>query len=206
MKLILAPHADDESLGCGGLLARYAADCAVAVLSDKDDGRMEEFLKAKEILGYSDHYVTSFATGTLAANQRALVGWLDTLIRDIQPTEMYIPSPDAHPDHSSAYSAGIQASRKSYTAKGAWFVPTVMLYSVPSYSAELYTIPYRFTRYVTLSERDLDLKLQAITAYGSQNDGMFDPGVLAVEHAKFIGAQANLPAAECYAVVREIVR
>lgn len=206
MKLILAPHADDESLGCGGLLARFADDTSVAVLSDKDDGRMEEFLKAKEILGYREHYTTSFATGTLAANQRALVGWLDTLIRDIRPTELYIPSPDAHPDHAASYSAGIQAARKSYTAKGAWYVPTVMLYSVPSYSAALYTIPYQFTRYVALSEAHLDLKLAAISAYGSQNDGMFDPGMLAVEHARFVGAQANLPAAECYAVVREIVQ
>ena len=203
MKLILAPHADDEALGCGGLLARFADDAAVAVLSDKDDGRMEEFLKAKENLGYRDHYTTGFTTGTLAARQRELVGWLDTLIRDLRPTEMYIPSPDAHPDHATSYAAGIQAARKSYTTKG-WFVPTVMLYSVPSYSAELYSIPYAFTRYVTLSEGHLDLKLAAIQAYESQNDGMFDPGILAVDHARFVGAQANLPAAELYAVIREI--
>lgn len=32
--LIIAPHADDESLGCGGLLLKYGKQCDVVVLTD----------------------------------------------------------------------------------------------------------------------------------------------------------------------------
>jgi LmbE family N-acetylglucosaminyl deacetylase len=32
--LILAPHADDESIGCGGLLLKYASQCDVIFLTD----------------------------------------------------------------------------------------------------------------------------------------------------------------------------
>lgn len=32
--LIIAPHADDESLGCGGLLLKYGKQCTVVVLTD----------------------------------------------------------------------------------------------------------------------------------------------------------------------------
>ena len=31
---ILAPHADDESIGCGGLLALYGKQCDVVLLTD----------------------------------------------------------------------------------------------------------------------------------------------------------------------------
>jgi len=36
--LILAPHADDESIGCGGLLLKYASQCEVLCLTDGRNG------------------------------------------------------------------------------------------------------------------------------------------------------------------------
>jgi N-acetylglucosamine malate deacetylase 1 len=30
-RLVLAPHCDDETLGCGGLLAKYPDECGVVV-------------------------------------------------------------------------------------------------------------------------------------------------------------------------------
>lgn len=32
--LVIAPHADDESIGCGGLLLKYPDNCDVVVLTD----------------------------------------------------------------------------------------------------------------------------------------------------------------------------
>ena len=36
--LVIAPHADDESIGCGGLLLKYPDNCDVVVLTDGGKG------------------------------------------------------------------------------------------------------------------------------------------------------------------------
>lgn len=202
MKLIIAPHADDETLGCGGIIARDPGDVFVSVLSDKDDGRMDEFHAARKILGYTSWDKANFSTGTLAANARLLVGYLDGLVRDLKPTAIYLPHPGAHQDHIAAYECGVRAARKSYT-DNSHFVNSVFLYDVPSYTADLYVVPYRWSRFVSLSEAQLKAKTDAIRAYASQSSGSFDPAELAEKHAQYIGAQVKQPAVEQFAVVRE---
>jgi N-acetylglucosamine malate deacetylase 1 len=202
MKLIIAPHADDEVLGCGGLLAKFHA--TVVICSDKSDGRMDEFAAARGILGGFDTYGPMFKAGELTANARGLVTWLDGLVRNLKPTELYLPTPGMHQDHIAVYEAGMRAARKSYTSD-AWFVPNVYLYEVPSYGTDLYNIPYTWNKYLKLDEQQMSLKEEAIRAYGSQSNGTFDPAKLARDHAEFIGAQVNVKFAERYAVVREVL-
>ena len=40
--LVVAPHPDDETLGCGGLLALYGTQCDVLVMTDGRYGRSPE--------------------------------------------------------------------------------------------------------------------------------------------------------------------
>ena len=47
--LVVAPHPDDESIGCGGLLAKYGAQCEVWVLTDGRYGGKEDEETVKEI-------------------------------------------------------------------------------------------------------------------------------------------------------------
>jgi len=203
-RLIVAPHADDEALGCGGLIAKYPDECSVVVLSDKDDGRLDEFFRAQKTLGYKSTTICPFKTGELAARSREVTTMLDSVISDLRPDVLYIPTPGAHQDHIAAYEAGIRAARLSYT-DSAWFVPTVLLYEVPSYATDLYTIPYPWSRYEFLTEEQMDLKVAAINEYGSQTNGAFSPGDMARAHATYIGAKCGNGYAEQYAVVREIV-
>lgn len=64
--LILAPHADDESIGCGGFLLKYSRNCSVIVLTDgskcgyknKDEIikiRQYEFKSAMEFIGVKNY-------------------------------------------------------------------------------------------------------------------------------------------------------
>lgn len=205
-RLIIAPHADDESLGCGGLIAKYPEQCTVVVLSDKGDGRLEEFQRARKVLGYEEFIVAPFRTGELTDKGREVTSFLDTVVREIKPCHMYLPTPGAHQDHIGTYAAGLRASRLSYT-DSSWFVPAVFLYDVPSYTTELFTIPYPWTRFEFLTEGQMALKVAAITEYASQaGSDAFSPAEMARGHAKFIGARIGDGYAEQYAVVREVVR
>lgn len=202
-RLIIAPHADDETLGCGGTIAKHPDEFTVAVLSDKGDGRMDEHERARKALGYATTILAPFTTGTLTDQSRAVTTWLDALVREHRPDIMYLPTPDAHQDHSAAYESGIRAARLSYTGR-AWHVPTVLLYSVPSYTTDLYTIPYPFTRYEALTEEHLEAKIAAIGEYRSQTLGDFDPAEMARGHARYVGARCGTLYAEHFAVVRDI--
>lgn len=203
MKLIIAPHADDETLGCGGLITKDPEGVTVAVLSDKGDGRMDEYEAARSILGHHYTHGPQFKTGTLTENARELVGALDMLVRQVKPMALYLPTPGVHQDHIAAYEAGIRASRLSYT-DDTWFVPNVYLYDVPGYSLNLYSIPYQWNHFVPLTEEQMQRKMKAINAYQSQTVGGFDPSLLAEEQANLIGRRVNMRYAEQYAVVREV--
>ena len=39
--LVVAPHPDDESLGCGGLMSKYGKQCDVLLLTDGRRGKSE---------------------------------------------------------------------------------------------------------------------------------------------------------------------
>ena len=65
--LILAPHPDDESIGCGGFLIKYAVQCDIIILTDGSLGniqyspeeniavRTKELKKAMEYLGVNSY-------------------------------------------------------------------------------------------------------------------------------------------------------
>ena len=66
--LILAPHADDESIGCGGLLLKYAKQCEIICVTNCKTGnpsvdpeeaiieRYNEFKEAMNFLGAKYHF------------------------------------------------------------------------------------------------------------------------------------------------------
>ena len=46
LRLVLAPHMDDESMGCGGLLAKYPEDSCVVTMTDSGVRRSAEHDRA----------------------------------------------------------------------------------------------------------------------------------------------------------------
>jgi LmbE family N-acetylglucosaminyl deacetylase len=126
--IIFAPHQDDETLGCGALIARkrneglpvhviFITDGSAShtghPLVSRDEVsriRRREALAALAILGVEScaiHFLDE-SDGTLnklsAARQAALVTRLAGLITEIGPGEIFLPcSPDGSSEHDAAF-------------------------------------------------------------------------------------------------------
>ena len=109
--LVFAPHPDDETLGCGGTLARLALHCPVKVVLVTDGSgagglpagaaqmRHAEFVRALAILGVTDSAQLNQPDGNFQGSPELALKVL-TLIEDFQPDWVFLPSPlDYHRDH-----------------------------------------------------------------------------------------------------------
>jgi LmbE family N-acetylglucosaminyl deacetylase len=118
--LIIAPHPDDEALGCGGSIVKHVrAKSRVKVVfltnGDKGDFKAEfghEYVdirrrsaqKAMEILGVEDYEFWGYGDRELSAAAGKVEEKLRHTVRDFSPSVIYAPSPfEAHPDHKTAF-------------------------------------------------------------------------------------------------------
>jgi LmbE family N-acetylglucosaminyl deacetylase len=117
--LVLAPHPDDETLGCGATIIRKLATGASVRVVIATDGRHsprpnklsidafaeireEEARRACAILGLSAEDITflRLEDGRLADHRRSLRNRLLDLLETINPAEVFVSSIiDNHPDH-----------------------------------------------------------------------------------------------------------
>jgi N-acetylglucosamine malate deacetylase 1 len=116
--LCIAPHPDDESIGCGGALALHAdkRDAVTIVfltsgeLGLKDRPKEEawrtresEAAAAAKILGISQLRFLRLPDWTLGEHVDAAADQLASLIQAIRPDLVYLPHPEEwHPDHKAA--------------------------------------------------------------------------------------------------------
>jgi LmbE family N-acetylglucosaminyl deacetylase len=202
-RLIVAPHCDDEALGCGGLIAKHPQECHVVVLAEPDEVRRKEFDEAQGILGYSMATFLNLPDGYVGADMSGLVGQLDRLVAEIRPDEMYLPFPSLHQDHIAAYEAGMRAARLSMSA-GHHFTPSVLCYDVAAYDVGLYPTELRWNTFEALSEAHIDAKVAAVDSYASQQVLTPHPANNIKHEAETIGAARQVHWAEQFALVRGV--
>ena len=118
--LIIAPHALDEVLGCGGVAAlATATGRRVDVLvvfgdgQDHDARRRESAQAAANILGYGTPRYLGLPENrgdTLPLSE--LVAPIEAALRECAPHEVYVPFGNSlHGDHKKTYQAAITAGR-----------------------------------------------------------------------------------------------
>ncbi len=202
-RVVVAPHMDDESLGCGGLLAKYADECQVVVLADSGPVRRAEHEKALAILGVASSTCLGFADGRLANDSVAVVTALDRFLCEAQPDEVYLPFPSLHQDHIATYEAGMRASRVSMT-EGHWFPRGVYIYDIAAYDVNLYPTDLRWNVFESLTEDHIDRKAAACQAYESELPSGIHPIKSVKEIAGAIGNMRLVPFAEQFALVRDV--
>lgn len=57
--LIVAPHQDDETIGCGGLLALYGKQCDILLLTDGCLGNIEEYKDEQKLVNIRNNELDS---------------------------------------------------------------------------------------------------------------------------------------------------
>ncbi len=121
--VILAPHPDDETLGCGGLIARRVSEGRRVVVVVITDGRAllrrfgiaanpseaevsamrkDETRRSVEILGgnASDIRFLDFENERLVAQKADALARITALLKELAPSEVYFPSPfEGHAEH-----------------------------------------------------------------------------------------------------------
>ena len=124
--LVIAPHPDDETLGCGGTLLRARAEgdeifWLIVTSISEDEGftiervenRSLEINKVSEAYGFNDTIQLQFPTSMLdSVPIKELVTAIGNATKKIAPTDIYLPHRrDAHTDHSVVFDAAISVSK-----------------------------------------------------------------------------------------------
>ena len=141
--LIIAPHADDETLGCGGYLLKAIAagaqvTWAIVTSMTKEGGYTEEQIKNRAKLiervsaayGFAHTIQMGFAAGRVDKVETSqLVGEIKKAIAVAKADTLMIPyEHDIHSDHRVIAHAAVSASK--------WFrepsVTQILMYETPS--------------------------------------------------------------------------
>ncbi len=202
-RLIVAPHCDDETLGCGGLIAKNPHECAVVVVTRPSEVRRKEFDRAREALGYETCWFLDFEDGRSAQNMRELVGALDGISAEFQPDELYLPIPGMHQDHIASYEAGVRSARLSMT-EGHHYTASVYAYDVAVYELGLYPSDLKWNFFESLTEPQIDAKVEALRAYSSQSVIGPHPVNSIKEQAAVHGHARQVDWAEQFALIRGV--
>ncbi|MBD8081647.1 PIG-L deacetylase family protein [Chryseobacterium caseinilyticum] len=210
--LIVAPHADDESLGCGGvisLLRKFGQNVYILLLSDGTlshpnskeypaeklrDLREKELLDAAEILGvpaanivfcrYKDRNVPSVHQEGFENAVKSI----SKMMGMIQPQSIFVPwRRDPHPDHQAAFQL-INASETS----------NAKIYEYPIWLKELgnegdepsqnESMPFRLNINSVLAQ-----KQEAISKHRSQIDGLITDDPEGFQLSQEMLSQFNVP-------------
>lgn len=222
--LVVSPHADDEVLGCGGMLARLAsAGSRVHVLYLSVDGmshyglenpvtyevRVAEIEQVSKLLGFE----YSIAYGDQQLNERLdtlpkrqLVDLFQEHLDRLRPDLLLLPSGDDYDqDHVATFSAGFAAARPIGRAFGKWLVPHVLSYE--SSKLQWANKPLALcTAFLDISEH-LDTKLAALREYASQHRPV--PHIRSEESVAALatvrGAEIGVRYAEAFEVHRTLL-
>lgn len=198
--MVFSPHQDDETIGCGGLIAlkrKFNVPVSVIFLTDGRNSHMysrleapqdivqirrQEALHALSILGVrpSHTHFLDQVDGSLRRlppkQQHLFIEQLVQLLLRYQPEELYVPHrKDNHPDHESTYEL-VQAAIAQTRLQVELFQYPIWLFweSLIIFDLKLHDLKHAFR-----VETDLvhDQKKQAIAAYQSQHV-LLPPGFL----------------------------
>ena len=222
--VLIAPHADDDVLGCGGLLALlHAQGVRPHVVFMSVDGsfhhgyagettfaqRIAEIEAVADLLGFSWEILYPDQQLMERLDQvakRELVDKFQEIYKAHRPQLLLLPSYiDYDQDHRQTFETAFAAARPIASAFGGWLIPTVLAYEQSKLGFAWQDLP-RPQMFVDISSV-IEVKCRAIEFYASQNRPV--PHVRSLESvralARLRGAEMGTDFAEAFQVKRFVL-
>lgn len=184
--LVITPHFDDETIGCGGMLSDLATSPSnkihIVVVATNlktynynvsrvvtNEERKRESIEALSKLGIHESsliQLEGFEDGRLdKCDMKELVTALDKEIREFKPTAVLFPFSSHHQDHQAVYHASVAALRPTVDTN---FIRLKAMYEYPYVNSWSSNLNPSSKLYYPLSEESMDKKREALLAYESQ--------------------------------------
>jgi|SRR3989338_10685125 len=198
-KLVIAPHIDDEVLGCGGILdsSTFVLHCGVEDRSYVSaEKRIEEIEDVRKIAGFKMKLLKNTVNNYKIID---LIPEFEETVNDVKPEMAFIPYPSYNQDHQAVYKAALVALRQHDIN---FFAKKVLVYEQPQ------DVFWDFNNGDSFKPNyfvpiDIEKKLKLYSLLKSQVRSFRSP-----EHVKAIailrGGQSNFKYAEAFKILRWI--
>lgn len=218
--VVVAPHPDDETLGCGGTLLRHIKEgdevhWLVVTSMSKASGftekqikkRKNEMFKVFNAYNFSNIHELNFPPAALDTIPKGqLISAIAEVFTKIEPEIIYtVNRNDAHSDHELVYDS-VMSSTKSFRYP---FVKRVLAYETMS-ETEFGMKPedggFRPNVFINIEDY-IEKKLSILEFYESEiSDFPFPRSRVALKAlAQLRGAQSNCHAAEAFTLIKELI-
>jgi len=209
--LVIAPHALDEALGCGGSMARHTDEGdtvhTLVLFGDgtgRDTQRRVNALAAAKILGSNAPRFAGFPENRSDTIPLVdIVGAIERCINEIKPQTVYVShGGNLNIDHQTSYKATATALRPIPGSVVSEFYGYEILSST-DWAPEGFGAEFHPNRFVDITTQ-LDRKMKSLQAYGDEMRP--SPHARSVEGvralAKLRGGTVGVEAAEGLSVLR----
>lgn len=216
--LIIAPHPDDEVLGCGGAIAKFVKqgnEVFVAIITKARPPMFsEEFIaqgrkesgEAHHLLGIKKTFFCDLPAAALDVTEHSQVNQaIGQILSDVKPDMLFVPFVgDVHLDHQHVFLSSLVASRPNQAV----YPKKILAYetlSETNWNAAYLSPGFQPNVFIDITD-ELDTKLKAFSCYQSQVKSFpHERSLIALEAlAKLRGATVFHKAAEAFVLIREV--
>ena len=218
--LVVAPHADDETLGCGGTLLKHFDEgdeiywCLVTDMSLESgflqaqiEARELEISKIIELYGFKETYRLGFPPAALeAVPMKDIVQAMSSVVDKLHPEIIYsVFRNDVHSDHS-VVSDAVMAATKSFRYPSVKRILAFETLSETEFSLRVDGEYFRPNVFVNI-DKYLTEKIEIMDQFNSEmGEFPFPRSVGAIQAlAKYRGVQAGCHSAEAFMLLKEII-
>jgi LmbE family N-acetylglucosaminyl deacetylase len=197
-KLVIAPHIDDEAIGCGGILDKDTFVYFCGVDESNQEGRPSAYTRLIEARFAADwlefDYVINFHTEVNQYEVQEIIPWLERTINEETPDKIFIPYWGYNQDHKVVYDACMVALRPHDKN---FFVKKVLVYEGIH---DMLWPPYSFTPnyFVPI---DITRKIAAYECHASQVRSFRSPDMIR-NLAALRGSAIGVEYAEAFQILR----